>query len=283
MTDEPRCALDGWRWGVERFRPAFSLFTDPEPIDELHLRGPNSSGKTESIWAYIFACLRKQEFLDGVRLPQWEGPLHAVCLCRDYPQQKLSVQQTVLRISRGWPCKARYKGDEILSSLRVKPIDGDDGPEWWSQIVFLSEDNPESGTGARADISWFDEPPVMRILRELRKAPHANRPGIIVIGNTPTEIEKWWELAKDYGETERATLRRVDQERAEVRWSLSEVADWIHSPAAKDKLRRKYANDPLRDAREHGDYIDASGTCPFDNKALKAMLESAKAGERRAA
>lgn len=264
--------LEKWRFGVKRLRDAFKLFVANRPIDELHLRGPNSSGKTQSSWAYIFACLVKLKELDGVKLPQWEGPIHAVALCLDYPQQKLSVQQTVLGLVGDWPHRARYKSDEILSSLRVKPVDGSDNEADWSQIIFLSEENKDAGTGARADITWFDEPPVMRILRELRKAPHANRRGIIVIGNTPTEIEKWWELAQDYGDTPRSTLRRVDEERAECTWSLHEVADWIHSSEAKAKLRRKYASDPLREAREHGDYIDASGTCPFNVERLKEWL-----------
>ena len=95
------------------------------------------------------------------------------------------------------------------------------------------------------------------------------------------EIEKWWELAKDYGivlEDEianRRTLRRIDKERAEVRWSLDEVENWLIPPEKKEKLRRIYANDPFRDAREHGDYIDASGTCPFDVEEMRRWLHAA--------
>ena len=286
---EPTCALDAWRFAVPRLRDGLNLFVSDDPIEELLLRGPNKGTKTETATKYVLECLRKSESFDGVALPQWEGPVHALALCLDYPQQKLSVQQTVLRLIRGWPHKARFKGDRILSSLTVAPIGEDVSESEWSELIFLSEENRNTGTGARADVTWFDEPPDMDILRELRKAPHANRRGIRLIGNTPINVDQWYPLAEDYGDlllddkATRSTLRRVDAERAECRWSLSEVADWVLSEKEKEKLRRIYANDPHKDAREHGDYIDASGTCPFDNKALKAMLESAKAGVRRAA
>jgi hypothetical protein len=265
--------MSEWRFAVKRLREAFAMFTSDDPIEELHIRACNKGGKTESIGKYVIECLKKAPDLDGVALPQWEGPVHACTFCIDYPQQKLSVQQTLLRLLGDWPYKPRFKGDEILSSLRVKPIGGDDDEKNWSLLVCLSEDNPNAGTGARADLSWFDEPPTMRILREMRKAPHANRKGLRIIGNTPIEIERWYELSQDYGETPRSTLRRVDEDRAECRWSLSEVANWVLSPTDKAKLRRQYERDPHRDAREHGDYIDASGSCPFDVERLREMLK----------
>lgn len=281
--------MSEWRFAVERLREALRGFVIANPIEELLMRGPNKGTKTESAAKYVLECLKKAPELDGVPLPQWDGPVHGLALCIDYPQQKLSVQQTVLRLIRDWPHRARFKGDRILSSLAVAPY-GEEKPESeWSELIFLSEENRNTGTGARADITWFDEPPDMDILRELRKAPHANRRGIRLIGNTPINVDQWYPIAEDYGDLgkddklTRSTLWRVDAERAQVRWSLSEVADFVLPPAEKDKLRRIYATDPHREAREHGDYVDASGTSPFDHFALAAMRGRCKPGVSRAA
>ncbi len=264
-----------WRFAVPRLREAFALLTAPDPIDELHLRACNKGGKTEVIASYVIDCCQKRTHLDGVSLPQWRGRVEAVQLVLDYPQQMLSVQPAYLRLLGEWPHHARYKG-EILSTLRIKPVNGSDDERTWSVIQFLSQKNLLSGTGVRGDIVAFDEPPVMSILRELRKAAHAGRRMVMLIGETPTLRRQWAPLKEDYGDCPRRSIRRVDQERAEVRWSLDEVADWVLSPAEKDKLRRKYQTDPLRDAREHGDYIDTSGLCPFNLKVLEQMLAECK-------
>jgi hypothetical protein len=267
--------LAHWRFAVDRVREAARLFTGPDPIDELHLRACNKGGKTSTVAALVLACLQKREHLDGVPLPQWRGPLEAAQLVLDYKQQLLSVQPAYLRLLGSWPHHARYTG-EILSSLSVKPLGASDHENEWSVLHFLSQENKRTGVGVRGDVIAFDEPPVIDILRELRKAAHAGRRSLILIGETPTVRREWWPLREDYGETLRRSIRRVDRERAEVRWSLDEVADWVLSPEEKDKLRRKYRTDPLRDAREHGDYINAVGECPFDAETLLQLLEECR-------
>lgn len=270
--------LGSWRFAVPRVRQAFGLFTGPRPIDELHARACNKGTKTETAAAYVLACLQKRATLDGVQLPQWRGRVEGAQLVLDFPQQILSVQPAYLRLLGRWPHRARYRG-ETLISLRVKPVGGNDDERTWSSLHFLSQKNHQAGTGVRGDIIAFDEPPSMEILRELRKAAHANRRSVCLIAETPTLRRQWQELKEDYGECPRRTIRRVDQERAEVRWSLDEVADWVLSPEDKAKLRRKYATDPLKEAREHGDYIDTSGMCPFDLVVLEAMLAECRAPE----
>jgi hypothetical protein len=197
----------------------------------------------------------------------------------DYPQQILSVQPAYFRMLGQWPHHARYKG-EILSSLAVKPVDGSDDQSTWSVIHFLSQENRRSGTGVRGDVIAFDEPPRIEILRELRKASHAGRRSVMLIGETPTIRSQWAPLKADYGDPPRMSLTRIDRDRAEVRWSLDEVAEWVLSREEKEKLQRRYWGpadrdkpmDPLYDARMHGDYIDTSGDCPFDIDALRRML-----------
>ena len=266
-----------WRFGFKpdalaRVRQALELFTAAEPIDELHFRACNKGLKTYLKAAFTVACLQKREHLAGVRLPQWKGPVQGLQLVRDFPQQLLSVKQAYLSALGNWPHHPTKHGDHLVS-IHVMPVGGDPQDErHWSVAYFLSQKNFQSGTGARADIIDFDEPPVMAVLRELRKAAHAGRRVVILIGETPTKRREWSELFEDYGDTPRSSLRRVDQDRAEVRWSLDEVADWVLSPEEKDKLRRKYALDPLREAREHGDYINETGRCPLDVQVLELML-----------
>jgi hypothetical protein len=268
-----RDPLQYWHFAVPRLREAFSLFAAPrKPIDELHARACNKGTKSETMAAYGIALAQKRTHLDGVELPRWRGRVEGAMLVLDYPQQLLSVQPAFMRLLGRWPHHARYSG-EILKSLSIMPVGGSPTDESsWSVIHFISQENRRSGLGVRADFILFDEPPRIEILRELRKAAHAGRRLVIVIGETPTIRSQWSPLRLDYGDCPRSTLRRVDEERAEVRWSLDEVAAWVLSPEEKAKLLRKYATDPLREARTHGDYIDTSGLCPFHVPTLEQML-----------
>jgi len=278
---KPRDPLSYWHFAVPRLRDAFALFADPDPIDELHGRACNVGTKTESFAAYALACLQKRPTLDGVPIPRWKGRVEAVQLVLDYKQQLLSVQPAYERLLGRWP-KHVHKTGTVWESISVMPFGGrPDSQSGWSIIHFLSQKNLTSGIGVRADVVMFDEPPNISILRELRKAPHAGRQMVLGIGETPTIRRQWAELARDYGDTPRRTLRRVDQERAECRWSMDEVADWVLSPEEKAKLLRKYLGadmdlshprDPLALARIHGDYCNTEGSCPFHIPTLEAML-----------
>lgn len=266
--------LSLWRFAVPRLRDAFALFTGDDPIDELHLRACNKGTKTQTKAAFMVACLQKRKHLDGVPIPQWSGRVEGLQLVIDFPQQLLSVKAAYLKVLGNWPCHARWNG-EHLTSLHIMPVGGSTSDESrWSVLYFMSQKNVQSGTGARADVIDFDEPPRMDFLRELRKAGHAGRRSIIMIGETPLKRREWAPLKEDYGETPRRSLRRVDRERAEVRWSLDEVADWVLSDEEKEKLRRRYATDPQRAAREHGDYASTDGKCPFDDVTILKMMDA---------
>ena len=187
--------LSVWHHASPQSRTATELLAD---FDELYARAANKAGKTEWAAAVVLALLEKRPTLDGVALPQWHGPIHALALSLDYVQQKLSVQQTIMRLLGTWPHHAKWKGDDILSSLLVKPINASDDEETWSELTFMSQENRRAGIGARADVVWFDEPPVMDILRELRKAAHAGRKIVRLISATPTIRRQWAPLAEDY-------------------------------------------------------------------------------------
>jgi hypothetical protein len=273
--------LDYFHFAVPRLRDAFSLFSSDEPIDELLARGPNGTGKTYSVAAFLASCAMKRTTLDGVPIPQWRGRVEGVQLVQDYKQQLLSVQPAWLRVLGTYPHRARYVG-ESLTSLHIKPIGGSEQERSWSVVHFLSEKNLTSGVGVRADFVGFDEPPPLAMIQELRKAAHANRRLVMVIDMTPTIRRQWAPIQQDYGDTPRRTLRRVDRDRAEVRWSLDEVAEWVLSEERKQQLLRKYLGpemdwkhprDPLALARIHGDYAITDGSCPFQIPTLEAMLK----------
>lgn len=265
--------LSRWRFAVPRLREAFAMFTGPEPISELHLRACNKGTKTETTAAYVLACLKKLRHLDGVPLPQWRGRVEAAMFSLDFPAQIMSVQPAWERLLGRWPHHVRKDG-EILKSVSVMPAGGSDNEDEWSIVHFFSQENRKSGVGVRADIAAFDEPPVMDILREMRKAAHAGRKGIRLIAETPTIRRQWAPLRDDYGDCPRKRIRRVDRYRAECRWSLEEVASWVLSEAEKDELRYFWSKEPyLKDAREHGDYANTEGDCPFDINILQAMYD----------
>ena len=260
-----------WRFGVPRLRQAFGLFTGPDPILELHARGPNKTGKTLTKAAFVLGCLQKRSELDGCQLPQWPGRVEAINLVLDYPQQLLSVKPAYLKLLGNWPARIRNNGD-YLDSIHVDHVDGAMEKDW-SVIYFRTQKNPDTARGARADIVDFDEPPSMFFLQELRKAAHAGRLGIIIIGETPEKRIEWGPIKEDYGDCPRRSIKRVDQDRAEVRWSLDEVESWVLSDEEKARLRRAYKNDPIKDAREHGDYVNAAGTSPWGELRTAALIE----------
>lgn len=268
-----------WRFAVPRLRQAFAMLAEPDGPTELHCRGPNLGTKSYTLAHYVTACVQQREALDGIPLPKWKGRVEAVQLVLDYKRQLLSVQPAYLKALEGWPHKARYFG-EALSALRIKPYNGSDDESTWGVVHFLSQENRQAGVGIRADIVAFDEPPVIEILRELRKAGHANRKSIRIIAETPTVRRQWAPLRDDYGDTPRRSIRRIDRLRAEVRWSLDEVAEWVLDAERKRDLWDGYRGDLLfgedGGARWHGDYTNTEGKCPFDAATLLQMLDACR-------
>jgi hypothetical protein len=270
--------LSFWHFSVPRIREAFRLFTSEQPITELHLRGPNRTGKSQVQAAWAIRCAQKAHDLDGVALPRWSGPVHVVQIVLDYKRQALSVQPAYLSLLGRWPHKARYLGPS-LQSIHIKPVDGTDDETTWSIIHFLSAENRDAGVGIRADVICFDEPPPIELLRELRKAGHAGRRSIRVIGETPELRRLWQPMRDEYGDTPRDMLRRVQGTRwAECRWNLMEVDSRILSAEEKEAMLIEYGRDrkirdPLYDARVYGDYCDVSGSCPFDVDTLLKLRD----------
>ena len=247
-------------------------------VDEVYVRAANKGGKTEWEYAVGLAILQKRSSLDGIPLPQWRGRIDAVSLEIDHEQQKLSSQQTVLRLLGSWPHHASWKANNVLAAVRIKPAVGLQDERFWSTLTFMSQENRRTGTGVRADLVLANEPPREDIWRELRKAAHAGRRIVRIIGATPIHRRQWDWLKRDYSPEaiRRGIQRHADW--AEVRWSLqdnralssAEIAKLLREYGADKPLERR---DPLFDARVYGDYIDTTGLCPFDVKGLMMMLE----------
>lgn len=270
-TLQEREPLAFWRFAVPRLRTALAMFTGPDRIDELAMRGPNKGTKTETVAAYVSACLEKRKTLDLCPLPQWRGPVEGLCAVLDFKQQLLSVQPAYQRMLGQWPCRVRRNG-EAWASVKVLPLDGDEQDETtWSVLHFLSQENRATGTGARADVVQFDEPPRISILRELRKAGHAGRLSIILVDYTPTIRSQWSPLREEYGDNPRNSITRINPYTAEVRWSLTEVADWVLSRSEKAKMLARYERDPIKWARIHGDFSNDVGLCAFHVPTLLEM------------
>jgi hypothetical protein len=264
-----------WHHSSDQSREATALLTE---VDEVYARAANKGGKTEWEYAVGLAMLQKRPELDGVPLPQWRGRVEGVSLEIDHEQQKLSSQQTILRLLGHWPHHASWKGNGVLASLRIQPLGGSSDQSQWSTLTFMSQENRRTGTGIRADLVLANEPPREDIFREVRKAAHAGRRIVRIIGATPIHRRQWQWVKDDYGDCPRDSIRR-QQNRAEVRWSIHHnralsqaeiealLAEYWGPP------ERKTPADPLYDARVFGDYIDTSGLCPFDIVALNRMLE----------
>lgn len=271
--------LDYWRHAAPQLREATRLTNE---VDEVAVRAPNNGGKTEWGTAFIVRAAQGRNTLDGIPIPRWDGRIDAIELARDYKQQKLSTQQTYLRLIGNHPHKCRWAGDDVLSSMRIRHEDSTDDEATWSLITFLSQENKRAGLGARADIIRGDEPPDREIWHEARKAAHANRRGLRLITYTPIRRPEWWWLQEEYGSGTRGNVRRVGAHWAEVRFSLMD--NTVLSPARKATLIDEFTKmGSIADARIHGDFVDASGDCPFDVEAkqanLAAMLELCVPGE----
>ena len=244
---------------------------------EVYCRWPNWSGKTTMAAAAVVAMLQGRKALDGVPLPRFKKAAAAV-LSLDYNQQKFSVQPAYLAALGDWPHKLTYKGDGILSTLRVMPIGGAEESRW-PMATFLSQENPNTGTGARMPIVHADEPPNERIWQELRKSKvHGERYPVRIITATPLIRRQWWWLKRDYEGCQGVIHgRRIEVHMADVRNSR------LVDAARYQELLDEYRGDPLILARLTAAYIDVSGASPWGDlfDVLDEMLEHAKEPEPR--
>lgn len=217
--------------------------------------------------------LQGRPSLDGEPLPRVEDPSAAV-LVLDYNQQKFSVQPAYLDAVGEWPHRATYKGDGILSTLRVKPIGGGDDPAGWPMATFISQENPRAGTGARVPIVHADEPPVEGIWREFRKSKRRGGRSIRLITATPLVRRQWLWLRDDY----RGCGGRPFRGRIEIHMADVRRAAGIVDAARYQELLDEYHGDPLIAARLTAEYVDVENCSPWGD--LLGVLDEMEAACR---
>jgi hypothetical protein len=224
---------------------------------EVFARWPNWTGKTNWAASAVVSMLQGRDVLDGIPLPKVPKPSAAV-LVLDYEQHKFSVQPTYLEVLGDWPHVAKYKGDNILSTLRVKPIRGGDDPMGWPLVSFLSQENRNTGVGARVPIVHADEPPVERIWRELRKSKRAGDVSAVrIITGTPLYRSQQW-LEEDFKGCQGQPFgRRVDVHMSDVRHCA------LVTPARYQELLDEYRGDPFIKARLTANYVIVDESWPW--------------------
>jgi hypothetical protein len=256
-----------WHYANDTYRKAVSSLADGL---EVFVRAGNKAGKTEMGSAAVVAMLQGRDNLDGVPLPTLPPKAIGAVLVLDHQQQVMSVQPAYLRQLGSWPHEVGWKSrsNNIIGTIRIKPIRGSDDSRKWSILHFISQENPNATVGARLHVAHADEPPKEHIWNEVRARGHAGQPFIRLITATPLVRRQWAYLKKQFPEEHTGEAFRG---RIELRVSVYDNA--FLSPADKAELEDLYSDDPLREARLHGDYIDASGKCPFDPSTLAFLLQ----------
>lgn len=221
--------------------------------------------------AVVVAMLQGRAELDGVTLPQL--PPHAIggVLVLDHQQQVMSVQPAYLAHLGDWPHEVGWKSraNNIIGTLKIKPLGGSDDRRKWSILHFISQENPNATVGARFHLAHADEPPKEHIWNEVRARGFGEgQPFFRIITATPLVRRQWSWLKKHFPEEYTGTPYKG---RIELRVSVYD--NQFLTEADKAALEDLYRDDPLREARLHGDYIDASGKCPFDPSTLAFLLQ----------
>lgn len=252
-TARERDPIAYWHHASEESREATRLLS----VAEVYCRWPNWTGKTDWAAHAVVAMCQGRTELDGEPLPRVKKPGAAV-LSLDYEQQQFSVQPAYLRAVGNWPHHVTRKGDDILSTLRVRPIGGSLDYHTWPVIRFISQENRKAGTGARVPIVHADEPPNERIWREFRKSKTRGGESIRIITATPLVRSQWWWLKVDFeGCAGVPNHRRVEIHMPDCRRSS------IVTTERYSELLDEYRGDPLIEARLTAAYVDVENASPW--------------------
>lgn len=256
-----RCCSDGQR----AFLRALSH-------GETYARTGNQGGKTLVGATTGVALARGESSIDGIPIPVLATPNVGAVLIKSKAQGVESVVQAYVQQIGDWPHHIAYSNSGLgyVQTLYVKPRSATSTDfKAWSRINFYSEDG-ELPVGLRLDWVHADEPPKEEVWRELRARGRANRPFVRFITATPFKRSDWFWLQREYPESHTGKLYKG---RTEVRWTIYD--NKALSREHIRKLEEDWENDPLRDARLLGDYVDTSGSKIFDYKALKGLLADA--------
>lgn len=224
--------------------------------------------------AVVVALCQRRKELDGVKLPKMPERVIAAVLSLDHQQQALSVQPAYLAMLGDWPHVVGYKSrsQDIVGTIRVKQVDNkSDDPKTWSTIHFVSQENPNATVGARLHIAHADEPPKEHIWNEVRARGFAGQPFVRLITATPLVRRQWTALQNWFPKDFTGTPHRG---RLELKLSVYDNKFLTSEDIAR--LEQDYEGDPLKDARLNGEYIDTTGSCPFDERPIQELLKDCR-------
>lgn len=252
----------------------------------IYVHAANKWGKTTIGDAADLAFAQGRRQLCGIDLPRLPTGNTGAIFSLDYKQQRLSVQETLLKLLGRWPHKAEWDG-QTLVSLLVKPGFGpgyfaseppSDDPRTWSKIGLYSQKNLTSGTGFRLHWAHFDEPPIMSVYREVLKAGFPGWPFPTYITATSLKRSQWFPLREYFPlESHHRLLNGVIR----IQGSVYENRSLTEADIAD--LEARYAPDPDREARLYGKEMNSEGASPFRTniRELRRWMENTRIGDRR--
>lgn len=256
LTADPIAAFRFKSDAQRRFAKALSTHR------EVYLRSGNQAGKT-TCGAFCFVAIaRGCNEIDGEPLPMLGAPNTGLVLAKGRAMAKESVIKAYRQAVGDWPHHIEKNGNAI-EAIWVRPnrSKSDDWREW-SCIRFFVEDG-QSLAGMRLDWAHGDEPPKEDAWRELRMRGKANRHFVRAVTATPLDKREWKWLKADFAGCEWPNGR---EGKVELRMSVydNKALGREHLDAIEHDSKG-----PLQKAKLYGDYLDLTGTNPFDPEGLK--------------
>jgi len=239
---------------------------------EVYLRSGNQAGKT-TVGAYCGVALaRGCTELGDVVMPMLGTPNVGLVLAKGRAMAKESVIKAYRNAIGGWPHHVERNGGAI-EAIWVKPnrSKSDDWHEW-SCIRFFVEDG-QSLAGMRLDWAHGDEPPKEDAWRELRMRGKANRHFVRFITATPLDKKEWKWLRDDFRGCE-----RKDGKDGKIELRMSVYDNKALGPEHIKSIEED-SKGPLQRAKLYGEYLDLTGTNPFDAIGLKRWLDGCVEGK----
>lgn len=249
-----------------RFAEAFLRFRI------VYMRAGNQSGKTHGAAHFFVALMRGVKKLDGVVMPLLGSPVSGLVLAHGREMAKESVIKAVRRAIGSWPHHLEKNGNAI-AAIWVKP-DVSRSDDWhdWSVMRFFVEDG-QSVEGMRLDFVWADEPPKWELWESLQMRGKANRAFLRAITATPLDKKRWKSLRDNFKGCE---WPKGKDGRVEIRLSV-----YDNKALSREHLRQieEDSKGSLQQAKLMGDYVDLTGTNPFDSDGLNRWLKRCREGE----
>lgn len=254
IADDPLLAF---RFPSEKHRDFARAF---HRFDEVALKSGNGGAKTTTMAYISVAWMRGVTKLDGVELPLLGTPVVGALLVQGREQAKESSIKAIRKAIGNVPHHIEKNGN-VIAAIWVKP-DKSRSDRWedWSVIRIFVEDG-QSVAGMRLDFAWADEPPKWAYWEELRMRGRANRPFLRSITFTPIDKPRWLPIRTDFKGCEKGKDGKI----------LISLTVYDNSFLSKQdiKSREKASKGKLQQAKLMGEWVDVTGSNPFDADGLK--------------